>query len=169
MSTKRLSKELVSLRKVTSEEGCLFRAAPAPGGDLRKWIAMIKGPQDSAYQGGVWFLSMQFPQDYPFKPPTVTFMNKIYHPNIDSTGSICLDILKSAWAPSLNIEKLLTSLISLLTDPNANDPLSSDPATVYKSSKEEYAVKVKEWIDAYACDRNRLFTYNEKDASWSRC
>jgi len=168
MSIKRLSKELISLRKLSSNKDSLFVAAPESSGDLRKWIAMIRGPPDSPYEDGVWFLKLSFSQEYPFKPPSVIFMNKIYHPNIDSSGSICLDILKSSWAPSLNIEKLLTSLISLLTDPNENDPLSSGPASVYKKSKREYAKNVKEWINEYALEKNRLYDYNAEDGTWKK-
>ena len=64
------------------------------------------GPTDSPFQGGVFFLSIHFPTDYPFKPPKVAFTTKIYHPNINSNGSICLDILRSQWSPALTISKV---------------------------------------------------------------
>jgi hypothetical protein len=60
---------------------------------------------DSPYQGGVFFLTIHFPTDYPFKPPKVAFTTRIYHPNINSNGSICLDILRSQWSPALTISK----------------------------------------------------------------
>ncbi|XP_075615119.1 ubiquitin-conjugating enzyme E2 D1 isoform X3 [Balearica regulorum gibbericeps] len=60
---------------------------------------------DSAYQGGVFFLTVHFPTDYPFKPPKIAFTTKIYHPNINSNGSICLDILRSQWSPALTVSK----------------------------------------------------------------
>ncbi|RXM34651.1 Ubiquitin-conjugating enzyme E2 D4 [Acipenser ruthenus] len=63
------------------------------------------GPSDSPYQGGVFFLTIHFPTDYPFKPPKVAFTTKIYHPNINSNGSICLDILRSQWSPALTVSK----------------------------------------------------------------
>lgn len=63
------------------------------------------GPPDSPYQGGVFFLTIHFPTDYPFKPPKVAFSTRIYHPNINSNGSICLDILRSQWSPALTISK----------------------------------------------------------------
>ncbi|XP_026677883.1 ubiquitin-conjugating enzyme E2-17 kDa [Diaphorina citri] len=63
------------------------------------------GPPDSPYQGGVFFLTIHFPTDYPFKPPKVAFTTRIYHPNINSNGSICLDILRSQWSPALTISK----------------------------------------------------------------
>ena len=64
------------------------------------------GPPDSPYQGGVFFLTIHFPTDYPFKPPKVAFTTRIYHPNINSNGSICLDILRSQWSPALTISKV---------------------------------------------------------------
>ena len=60
---------------------------------------------DSPYSGGVFFLSITFPTDYPFKPPKVSFTTKIYHPNINANGSICLDILRDQWSPALTISK----------------------------------------------------------------
>jgi hypothetical protein len=60
---------------------------------------------DSPYAGGVFFLSITFPTDYPFKPPKVSFTTKIYHPNINANGSICLDILRDQWSPALTISK----------------------------------------------------------------
>lgn len=68
------------------------------------------GPPDSPYQGGVFFLTIHFPTDYPFKPPKVAFTTRIYHPNINSNGSICLDILRSQWSPALTISKVMDSL-----------------------------------------------------------
>uniref|UniRef100_A0A6Q2YEH5 E2 ubiquitin-conjugating enzyme n=1 Tax=Esox lucius TaxID=8010 RepID=A0A6Q2YEH5_ESOLU len=75
------------------------------GDDMFHWQATIMGPNDSPYQGGVFFLTIHFPTDYPFKPPKVAFTTRIYHPNINSNGSICLDILRSQWSPALTISK----------------------------------------------------------------
>jgi ubiquitin-conjugating enzyme E2 D len=73
--------------------------------DLFHWQATIMGPAESPYQGGVFFLTIHFPTDYPFKPPKVAFTTRIYHPNINSNGSICLDILRTQWSPALTISK----------------------------------------------------------------
>ncbi|KAL2887585.1 Ubiquitin-conjugating enzyme E2-16 kDa [Ceratocystis lukuohia] len=75
-------------------------------GDVQfHWQATIMGPTDSPYADGVFFLDIHFPTDYPFKPPKVSFSTKIYHPNINSSGSICLDILRDQWSPALTISK----------------------------------------------------------------
>lgn len=70
---------------------------------------------DSPYAGGVFFLSITFPTDYPFKPPKVSFTTKIYHPNINANGSICLDILRDQWSPALTISKGMPISIPVLS------------------------------------------------------
>ncbi|KAM7376323.1 hypothetical protein PAMP_006065 [Pampus punctatissimus] len=98
-------------RGVVQELNDLARDPPAQcsagpvGDDMFHWQATIMGPSDSPYQGGVFFLTIHFPTDYPFKPPKVAFTTRIYHPNINSNGSICLDILRSQWSPALTISK----------------------------------------------------------------
>merc|ERR1719253_1049377 len=93
------------------------------------------GPPDSPYAGGVFFLDIHFPADYPFKPPKVHFTTRIYHCNINSNGGICLDILKDQWSPALTISKVLLSICSLLTDPNPDDPLVPDIAQLLKRTE----------------------------------
>ncbi|KAJ7015454.1 hypothetical protein NC653_004680 [Populus alba x Populus x berolinensis] len=75
--------------------------------DMFHWQATIMGPADSPFAGGVFLVSIHFPPDYPFKPPKVSFRTKVFHPNINSNGSICLDILKEQWSPALTISKLV--------------------------------------------------------------
>ncbi|XP_012294654.2 ubiquitin-conjugating enzyme E2 D4 isoform X2 [Aotus nancymaae] len=114
------------------------------------WQATIMGPNDSPYQGGVFFLTIHFPTDYPFKPPKVAFTTKIYHPNINSNGSICLDILRSQWSPALTVSKVLLSICSLLCDPNPDDPLVPEIAHTYKADREKYNRLAREWTQKYA-------------------
>ena len=97
---------------------------------------MIMGPGESPYQGGVFFLDIVFPPDYPFKPPKCTFKTKVYHPNINANGGICLDILKNQWSPALTTTKVLLSISSLLSDPNPDDPLVGEIAALYKQNKQ---------------------------------
>ncbi|XP_061762713.1 ubiquitin-conjugating enzyme E2 D4 isoform X1 [Nerophis ophidion] len=114
------------------------------------WQATIMGPSDSPYQNGVFFLTIHFPTDYPFKPPKVAFTTKIYHPNINSNGSICLDILRSQWSPALTVSKVLLSICSLLCDPNPDDPLVPEIAHTYKADREKYNKLAREWTQKYA-------------------
>merc|ERR1712078_250920 len=108
------------------------------------------GPKDSPYEGGIFFLNIHFPTDYPFKPPKVQFATKIYHCNVNNNGSICLDILQSQWSPALTISKVLLSVCSLLTDPNPDDPLVSDIASIYKRDKAKYNKNAREFTHKYA-------------------
>ncbi|PQE26504.1 ubiquitin-conjugating enzyme protein [Rutstroemia sp. NJR-2017a BBW] len=110
-----------------------------------QWQATIMGPSDSPYAGGVFFLKIHFPTDYPFKPPKVNFTTRIYHPNINSNGSICLDILRDQWSPALTISKVLLSICSMLTDPNPDDPLVPEIAHVYKTDRARYEATAREW------------------------
>merc|ERR1712046_482355 len=102
------------------------------------------GPADSPYQNGVFFVSIQFPSDYPFKPPKVKFETKIYHCNVNSDGAICLDILKDQWSPALTVSKVLLSLSSLLTDPNPSDPLVPEIANLYRSDRAKHDQTARE-------------------------
>ncbi|XP_054886921.1 ubiquitin-conjugating enzyme E2 2-like isoform X1 [Poeciliopsis prolifica] len=120
------------------------------GEDMFHWQATIMGPPDSPYQGGVFFLTIHFPTDYPFKPPKVAFTTRIYHPNINSNGSICLDILRSQWSPALTISKVLLSICSLLCDPNPDDPLVPEIARIYKTDPVRYNKTAQDWTQKYA-------------------
>ena len=118
-TAQRITKELENL-KADPPANC--SAGPIED-DIFHWQGTLMGPTDSPYEGGVFMMDIKFPADYPFKPPKVTFETKIYHPNINSSGGICLDILKDQWSPALTISKVLLSICSLLTDPNPDDPL----------------------------------------------
>ena len=118
--------------------------------DLTHWNATLTGSNNSPFEGGIFTLDMVFPLEYPFKPPIIKFCNKIYHPNINDHGAICLDILKDQWSPSLSIFKVLLSISSLIIDPNPSDPLSPEVANVYKTNRELYNRNAKEWTRLYA-------------------
>lgn len=146
MATKRITKELLDLQR-DPPSSC---SAGPSGDNMFNWQATIMGPSDSPYSGGVFFLNITFPTDYPFKPPKVSFATKIYHPNINQNGSICLDILKDQWSPALTISKVLLSITSLLTDPNPDDPLVPEIANLYKTDRVRYENTAREWTRKYA-------------------
>jgi len=147
MALKRISRELQDLQN----DPPMNCSAGPESDDMFRWEGVIFGPSDSPYSGGVFKLKIIFPIDYPFKCPTVTFTTKIYHPNINSAGIICLDILKNNWSPALTVSKVLLSVCSLLTDPNPNDPLVPEIANLYKINREKYNEQATLWTQQYAC------------------
>jgi len=144
---RRIQKEILEL-KDDPPSNC---SAGPEDDDLFHWCATLMGPADSPYSDGVFFLDISFTESYPFKPPKVFFKTKIYHPNINSSGGICLDVLKTAWTPALTIGKLLLSICSLLTDPNPDDPLVPEIASLYKTNPAAYKRKARLWTVLYAC------------------
>ncbi|KAK7373194.1 hypothetical protein VNO80_06592 [Phaseolus coccineus] len=146
MASKRILKELKDLQK---DPPTSCSAGPVAE-DMFHWQATIMGPPDSPYAGGVFLVTIHFPPDYPFKPPKVAFRTKVFHPNINSNGSICLDILKEQWSPALTISKVLLSICSLLTDPNPDDPLVPEIAHMYKTDRNKYESTARSWTQKYA-------------------
>lgn len=136
MSTKRrILKELQDLNK---ENGSNITASPVDEDNIFKWTATISGPEGSPYEEGIFRLEVNLPENYPIRPPQISFKTKIYHPNISSSGAICLDILKSSWSPALTIHKTLLSISSLLTDPNPDDPLDAVAGKMFKNNPSEF-------------------------------
>lgn len=120
------------------------------GNNVYEWEAYIEGPKETPYEDGLFHLTLTFPTNYPIQPPTVLFKTKIYHCNISENGSICLDILKHNWSPVLTTSKILLSILSLLNDPNPDDPLVPNAASQYKKNRKEYEKMAKEYTTKYA-------------------
>ncbi len=114
-TTCRLQTELMQLM-MSSTPG--ISAFPDADGNLLSWTATITGPTETYYEGLTFKLSFAFPSTYPYSPPTVLFKTPIYHPNVDFSGRICLDILKDKWSAVYNVQSVLLSLQSLLGEPN---------------------------------------------------
>jgi len=144
--TQRLSKELNDIKKSAIEN----LSAGIKNDNLFEWEAVILGPTGTPYEGGIFILNIHIPDSYPFNPPSCIFKTKIYHPNINSSGHICLDILKSQWSPALTISKILLSICSLLSDPNPDDPLVPEIAHEIKNNSENYIKTAREWTRIYA-------------------
>ncbi|XP_049296165.1 ubiquitin-conjugating enzyme E2-22 kDa isoform X1 [Anopheles funestus] len=111
----------------------------------------IAGPPDTPYEGGKFMLEITVPETYPFNPPKVKFMTKIWHPNISSvTGAICLDILKDNWAAAMTLRTVLLSLQALLAAAEPDDPQDAVVATQYKDNHEMFILTAKHWTNVYA-------------------
>ncbi|OXB70575.1 UNVERIFIED_CONTAM: hypothetical protein H355_002708 [Colinus virginianus] len=149
-----------------SRELSMLSAEPPPGiscwqsgARLDELRAQIIGAADTPYEKGIFNLEIVVPERYPFEPPKIRFLTPIYHPNIDSAGRICLDVLKlppkGAWRPSLNISTLLTSIQLLMAEPNPDDPLMADISSEYKYNKQLFLLNAKEWTEKYANQQKR--------------
>ena len=132
----RLSRMKKEIEMLANDPGPGISAWPANDDNMMILQAQIQGPQESPYQEGLYSLTIDIPDRYPFEPPRVRFTTPIYHPNIDSDGRICLDTLKmqphGSWSPSININTLLLTIRVLMGSPNADDGLVPDITEEYK-------------------------------------
>jgi ubiquitin-protein ligase len=112
--------------------------------DNKKWWAIIIGPEGTPYHGFKLTLNITLPDNFPFSAPQVSFTANIWHPNVGTSGNICLDILNSNWTPALKLSSVLLSISSLLGDPNPASPLNGEAGRQYTSNREEYNQKVIE-------------------------
>eukprot|EP01025_Chloroclados_australasicus_P059098 TRINITY_DN7460_c0_g1_i4.p3 TRINITY_DN7460_c0_g1~~TRINITY_DN7460_c0_g1_i4.p3 ORF type:complete len:158 (-),score=12.48 TRINITY_DN7460_c0_g1_i4:377-850(-) len=145
-AAKRIQKELA---EISLDPPCNCSAAPK-NDDLYIWTARIEGPEESPYEGGVFFLEIKFPASYPFKAPQLTFRTRVYHCNVNSAGKICLDILKDQWSPALTISKVLLSVQQLLADPNPQDPLVPDIAQQFITDRKKHDQTARDWTKRFA-------------------
>jgi len=113
-------------------------------------FVFLKGPSDTPFEKGTFKISIIMPIDYPYKPPRMSFITTVYHPNISSDGSICIDILKDQWSSALRLNTVILSLSDLLANPNPNDPLVPEIAREYSSHRDRYNNNVIEYVKKYA-------------------
>ena len=129
--------------------GCF--TVPLELGDYRHWLGVIQGPARTPYEDGLFALDIQFPPDYPCKPPKITFLTPIYHPNISSSGEISLSILQSDWTPALaHIDRVLLSLQGLLDQPDPESALVPAVAEELIRDKDLFEQMAREWTRKYA-------------------
>ncbi|XP_067160343.1 ubiquitin-conjugating enzyme E2 A isoform X2 [Apteryx mantelli] len=115
--------------------------------NIMVWNAVIFGPEGTPFEDGTFKLTIEFTEEYPNKPPTVRFVSKMFHPNVYADGSICLDILQNRWSPTYDVSSILTSIQSLLDEPNPNSPANSQAAQLYQENKREYEKRVSAIVE----------------------
>ncbi|KAG0180907.1 Ubiquitin-conjugating enzyme E2 2, partial [Apophysomyces sp. BC1034] len=123
------------------------RCAPCPD-NIMLWNAVIFGPADTPFEDGTFKLVLQFDETYPNKPPQVKFVSKMFHPNVYANGELCLDILQNRWSPTYDVAAILTSIQSLLHDPNPNSPANAEAANLYRENRKEYVRRVREIVES---------------------
>lgn len=124
-------------------------ATAFPDGDnLFTWLGTITGGLGTVYEGLKFKLAIKFPADYPYSPPTIKFTTPCFHPNVDTYGNICLDILKEKWSATFSVATILQSLRSLLGDPNNDSPLNGYAAQLWDQQEEYKAVLLKKYQEA---------------------
>ncbi|KAL4379648.1 hypothetical protein GQ457_02G030570 [Hibiscus cannabinus] len=146
MSTPARKRLMRDFKRLQQDPPAGISGAPQDN-NIMLWNAVIFGPDDTPWDGGTFKLTLQFTEDYPNKPPTVRFVSRMFHPNIYADGSICLDILQNQWSPIYDVAAILTSIQSLLCDPNPNSPANSEAARMFSENKREYNRRVREIVE----------------------
>ncbi|VDK86515.1 unnamed protein product [Dibothriocephalus latus] len=151
-STLLLRKQLAELNK-SGPEG--FSAGLIDDDNIFKWQVMIMGPADTLYDGGCFKAILEFPQDYPNRPPKMQFVTDMWHPNIAPSGNVCISILhepgedrwgyerpEERWLPVHTVETIIMSVISMLAEPNPDSPANVDAAKEFRENYDEFKRKV---------------------------
>ncbi|KAJ3411971.1 hypothetical protein HDV05_001449 [Chytridiales sp. JEL 0842] len=159
MALRRIQRELADIQNTPPTS---FSAGPS-NDDLFKWEALLFGPfegtaftgcfglEKTPFEGGTFKLQLELSTDYPFKPPKVKFLTKVWHPNVDEDGSICIGILKpDVWKPAHKLVDVLHSLSLILESPNGEDAINTQVAEMFNRDRGGWETKVREWVRKYA-------------------
>mmetsp|Transcript_27283 Transcript_27283/g.30379 ORF Transcript_27283/g.30379 Transcript_27283/m.30379 type:complete len:178 (+) Transcript_27283:22-555(+) len=156
MAFKRLMNEYKELTE-NPPEGII--AGPITEDNFFEWEAFVAGPSDTPFEGGVFRAILRFPKDYPLYPPEMIFTSRMWHPNVYSSGKVCISILhapgddpllyeKSSerWSPVQSIEKILISVMSMLAEPNDESPANIEAAKMWRDHREQFNKVVEDTV-----------------------
>lgn len=146
-ATRRLQKELADIRNSGTKA---FREIQVDESNILTWQGLIV-PENSPYNKGAFRIEINFPAEYPFKPPKITFRTKIYHPNIDEKGQVCLPIISADnWKPATKTDQVIQALIALVNDPEPEHPLRADLAEEYSKDRKKFLKNAEEFTKKHS-------------------
>jgi ubiquitin-protein ligase len=149
MSLTRLTKEIKEVQTlIDNKSSNIIEIKPNPT-DIKDVVVVFKGPDQTPFSDLNLTINLQYPDDYPFKPPKVIFISKMYHPNISTlTGQICLEtVLTDKWSPTLRLPFIVQSITSLLSNPNCENPIEAGVADEYQNNRDKYNENVLLWYN----------------------
>lgn len=143
---KRMEKDVTKL--IMSEYEVLLKDE----NKMDEFTVVFYGPRDSPYEAGVWKVNVLLPDHYPYKSPSIGFLNKVYHPNIDeASGSVCLDVINQTWSPMYDLKNIFDVFLpQLLMYPNPSDPLNGTAAKLLLLDSQKYEIAVREHVEKHA-------------------
>jgi ubiquitin-conjugating enzyme E2 H len=120
--------------------------------NMQEFYVKFKGPSETPFEGGIWKVHVELPDQYPYKSPSIGFVNRIFHPNIDElSGSVCLDVINQTWSPMFDMINIFEVFLpQLLRYPNPSDPLNGEAAALLLRDSSMYEAKVKDYVSRYA-------------------
>ncbi|ODV90735.1 hypothetical protein CANCADRAFT_110045 [Tortispora caseinolytica NRRL Y-17796] len=141
-ASRRLLKEYKQLLTDTPDG---ISAGPIDENNMFEWECIIQGPDGTPYEGGVFPAILKFPSDYPLNPPTMKFTTPLFHPNVYQDGTVCISILHppgddphmyetaaERWSPIQSVEKILLSVMSMLSEPNPESGANIDACKMFR-------------------------------------
>lgn len=146
MSTPARRRLMRDLKRIEQDAPDGVTATPHPD-NLLHWHALILGPRDTPFADGTFLLSIHFDESFPTRPPLIKFVSDMFHPNVYPDGNICLDILQNRWSPTYDVGAVLTSIRSMLNDPNCASPANVQAAQLYEKDRVEYERRVQETVE----------------------
>ena len=132
---------------------------------MQEFYVRFYGPSETPFANGVWKIHVELPDQYPYKSPSIGFMNKIFHPNIDElSGSVCLDVINQTWSPMFDLINIFEVFLpQLLRYPNPSDPLNGEAAATLMRDPKSYDTKVKDYVQRYATKEKADEAGSEED------
>ncbi|KAJ7283070.1 hypothetical protein O6H91_15G046600 [Diphasiastrum complanatum] len=126
---------------------------------MSEFYVEFHGPNESPYQTGLWKVRVELPEGYPYKSPSIGFVNRIFHPNVDeSSGSVCLDVINQTWSPMFDLINIFEVFLpQLLLYPNPSDPLNGEAAALMMRDRDRFEQRVKEYCERYARPEDNQF------------